>query len=88
MGCTRACVQDNIYFNEAARDIQRVLRGHLARQLARRRRLERVSTRLQAWWRGCLGRARADRLFLDNTVRSATMFPAPAARLQLTKAVV
>jgi hypothetical protein len=49
--------------------MQRLVRGHLARVAARRLREHGGVIRLQAWWRGCLGRAKADKLWFHGKVR-------------------
>lgn len=63
--------QEHIFLYDAAKDIQRAVRGHLARAAVRRMRLNAAAVRTQAWWRGCLGRAIADRIWLFNKVSAA-----------------
>lgn len=66
---TRREVKEDMQFHHAAAvDVQRVFRGHLARQRARQERHQRRVVRLQAWWRGVRGRARADRTYFDTMV--------------------
>lgn len=56
------------FVNGAAIDIQRVFRGLMARRGMLKRIQDRQILRLQAWWRGCLGRAKADRMWFDKRV--------------------
>jgi hypothetical protein len=42
----------------------------MARRLAQRMARDVRAVRLQAWWRGCLGRAKADRLWFNKKVCS------------------
>lgn len=58
---------ERAFLNDAATDIARVALGWLARLRVRRLRTGAAATRIAAFWRGCKGRAAADRLFLDTT---------------------
>lgn len=61
-------MQERRFYHAAAVDIQRLVRGHQARRRIADTRNLGATLRLQAWWRGCRGRAKADRLWLTARV--------------------
>ena len=48
--------------------IQAAAKGYIARRVVREKKVGIAALHIQALWRGAVGRARADRLFLDNSV--------------------
>jgi len=60
-----AAMRSRKFDEAAAADVQRVFRGYMIRRRARSGRRERAAIKLQAVWRGAVGRSRADREFLE-----------------------
>jgi hypothetical protein len=59
-------LQEFEFWSGAALDVQRAWKAYKIRAALIRQRRERAVRRIQPWWRGCIGRAKADKLFLDK----------------------
>lgn len=60
--------EERLFLSDAATDIERIVLGWLVRRRLLRVKLNNAATRIAAFWRGCVGRGKADRMFLDRTV--------------------
>jgi len=61
-----AAVRARKFDEAAASDVQRVFMGFMVRKRARAQRKEKAAIRIQAVWRGVVGRSKADRAYLEQ----------------------